>query len=424
MPSSMRRGKSSSAGHAVPETTADSREFGTTFDPFFVFSFVPDATEDDLPKGWPAEPVALHFLPSRGRVVSGPASRVHRDQACRSHPSFFVIEGTAPGRSIDLRDILTGNRFHVLEQSASRTFRPGDLTFVRVVTVGGASILLGASPWIIPPSWHVHIIDCRERLHPRKLWTRADLFEYDIEIRELYHHIVEALANPALPELRNTDGDPIEMTTLSYELGLGTAEAFDRLKPLATLHNEIHVDGETYDADGTLTGATLNWIKAGNRKNKSWDNTILGHLRLDGSRLVVEVNSAKRRDRIVREIAKRLGFGARLTETKVTDLDRALKARRATRHGAGAAEVVTTPEIERTPEIEALEADWSRKHWDAWIDTKVPALGNRTPRQAAKTARGRERLEALLSDYERSAERSRSAFVPDIAELRRILGLA
>jgi hypothetical protein len=85
---------------------------------------------------------------------------------------------------------------------------------------------------------------------------------------------------------------------------------------------------------------------------------------------------------------------------------------------------MTTPEIKRTPKIEALEADWSRKHWDAWIDTKVPALGNRTPRQAAKTLRGRERLEALLSDYERSAERSRSAFVPDIAELRRILGLA
>ncbi len=64
-----------------------------------------------------------------------------------------------------------------------------------------------------------------------------------------------------------------------------------------------------------------------------------------------------------------------------------------------------------------------RKHWDAWVDQKVPALGNRTPRQAAKTARGRERLEALLSDFERSAERSQSAFVPDIGELRKKLGL-
>ena len=65
-----------------------------------------------------------------------------------------------------------------------------------------------------------------------------------------------------------------------------------------------------------------------------------------------------------------------------------------------------------------------QKHWDAWIDTKVPALGNRTPRQVVKTAKGRERLEALLSDYARSAEQRSSVFQPDLADLRRRLGLA
>ena len=64
-----------------------------------------------------------------------------------------------------------------------------------------------------------------------------------------------------------------------------------------------------------------------------------------------------------------------------------------------------------------------QKHWDAWMDTKVPALGNRTPRQAAKTAQGRERLEALLSDFARSAEQRASVFQPDLGDLRRRLGL-
>ena len=32
---------------AVPDDIDNSREFGTTFDPFFAFSFVPDATETD-----------------------------------------------------------------------------------------------------------------------------------------------------------------------------------------------------------------------------------------------------------------------------------------------------------------------------------------------------------------------------------------
>lgn len=411
--------------HAVPEEVDDSREFGTTFDPFFVFSFVPDPAEGDLRDGWPREPVALHFL--RHEVEScSDFDREFIEQACESDPSFFVVESATPGRAIDLKDILTGRRFRVLEQSASRSLRPGDLTFTRVVTAGGASIMIGASPWIIPPSWHVPVIEFRERVRPRGLMTREDLFEYDIEIRRLYHQIVDALLHPRLPKLQNTDGDLIEMTTMTYELRIGTGEAFERLRPLATIGDEAHISDETYDGEGALTKAELSWIKQGNRKHKDWDNTILGRLELDGSRLVVEVNSARRRDRIAKEIAKRLGVRATLVETSVTDVEKELTRRAEGRGDAGGRAEVSepaVPEIERTPELEAFEAELSRRHWDAWVDTKVPALGNKTPHQAAKTARGRERLEALLTDFARSAERGTSAIHLDVGELRRKLGL-
>jgi len=105
------------AGAALPEAVDESREFGTTFDPFFVFSFVPDPTLGELPEGWPTEPVALHFL--HHEIESCPDSRREFiEQACRSHPSFFVIEATVPGRSIDLKDVLTGRRFPVQRQEA------------------------------------------------------------------------------------------------------------------------------------------------------------------------------------------------------------------------------------------------------------------------------------------------------------------
>jgi hypothetical protein len=46
-------------------------------------------------------------------------------------------------------------------------------------------------------------------------------------------------------------------------------------------------------------------------------------------------------------------------------------------------------------------------HWKAWCDKPIPMLGNQTPRQAAKTMIGKEKLEALLLQYERrDAERS------------------
>jgi hypothetical protein len=405
----------------VPEKIDDSREFGTTFDPFFVFAFVPDDSEDPLPEGWPTEPLAAHFL---HREVES-CSEFHREfieQACKSHPSFFVVKAVSPGQAVDLHDVLTGRSFRVLEQSASRTFRPGDLTFTRVVTAGGASIMIGASPWIIPPSWHVSIIEFRERVHPRKMMSREELFEYDIEIRSLYHHIVDALVHPKLPQLCNTDGDPLEMTTLTYELEVSVAEAFERLRPLGTLDGQTHVGEETVDSTGVMTGATLSWIKAGNRKHRDWDNTILGNLRLDGSRLIIDVNSVRRRDRIKREIAKRFGSAAELVDTKVTDVAQQIENRRASGRGSGLSES-SPPEVEPTPEVQALEAELIRRHWDAWVDETVPALGNRTPRQAAKTARGRERLEALLADFERSAEHTRSPGGPNVSELRRRLGL-
>lgn len=407
---------------AVPDNFADSREFGTTFDPFFVFSFVPDPAENDVPAGWPAEPLALHFL--HHEVESCPDfHREFIEQACQSPPSFFVVESTVPGRAIDLKDILTGRHLHVLEQSASRTLRAGDLTYTRVVTAGGASIMIGASPWVIPPAWHLRVLDLREQLRPRRLLTIDDLRDYDIEIREFHHHVIDAVQHPRLPSLQNTDGDPIEMTTMTYELGLPTAEAVERLRPIATLRGEAHIVGEAYDDAGVLTAAELTWIKAGNRQHKDWDNTTLGTLRLNAGRLVVEVNSARRRDRIAKEIAKRFGKSATLVETTVTDAMKELEARRAKSAGSRGTATAGSPLPERTPEIEALEAEMAQQHWDAWIDTKVPALGNRTPRQAARTPRGRERLTALLSDFERMAERGPSAARPDIEALRRTLGL-
>lgn len=403
----------------VPDIES-SKEFGTTFDPFFVFDFVPDATEDPLPDGWPTEPLALHFL--HHDVESAP--ELHREfilQACKSPASFFVVETVFAGRALDIKDILTGHRFHALEQSASRTLHVGDLLFTRVVTAGGGSIMIGACPWVIPASWHIPIIDMRERWRPKRLLTRHELIDYNLEIRQTYHEIVDRLLHPTPPVMQNTDGDLIELTTLTYELSVPAAEAVERLTPLATLRGDVHIADEVRDTAGTLSGATLTWVKAGNRKLKDGDNTTLGTLRLEGSRLLVEVNSARRRRRIEKEIAKRLGSAATLVDTTVTDLAEALEQRRETRSLAPP-HLSTPPDSPSPPELQALETELARKHWDAWLDTKVPALGNRTPRQAAKTASGRERLEALLADYSQKSVSGHNAFEPDIVTLKQKLG--
>jgi hypothetical protein len=202
---------------------------------------------------------------------------------------------------------------------------------------------------VIPPSWHLPVIEFRDRLSPRRLMTLADLSKSDIEIRRLYHQIADAIANPRLPTLQNTDGNPIELTKMTYDLGVTPADAFNRLLPLATLRGEAHVDDERYDAAGRIEAAVLTWLKAGNRKLKDWDNTTLGTLRLDGSRLVIEINSARRRERITKEISKRFGSRATLVETATTDIAKEVQERRA--RGDAAGPMTSSAEPERPPRL-------------------------------------------------------------------------
>ena len=65
------------------------------------------------------------------------------------------------------------------------------------------------------------------------------------------------------------------------------------------------------------------------------------------------------------------------------------------------------------------------QHWQDWFDIRIPALANKTPREAARTKEGRERLEALLLIYEQSADKRSKAdiFKPNVNYLKQELGL-
>ena len=78
---------------------------------------------------------------------------------------------------------------------------------------------------------------------------------------------------------------------------------------------------------------------------------------------------------------------------------------------------------ETPPELRAIEKDLARRHWEKWLETRVAALGNKTPRQAMRTAGGRERLEALLAQYERDAEWTQGPASADVDFIRSELGL-
>jgi hypothetical protein len=60
-----------------------------------------------------------------------------------------------------------------------------------------------------------------------------------------------------------------------------------------------------------------------------------------------------------------------------------------------------------------------RKHWEAWPDMELPALGGKTPRQAVKNKLSRQQVVALLEDAERNC-RSQNDALGDLENLQRV----
>ena len=58
----------------------------------------------------------------------------------------------------------------------------------------------------------------------------------------------------------------------------------------------------------------------------------------------------------------------------------------------------------------AIASEYYARHYRDWPDTPLPALGNRTPREASRgLAEWRPALVALLKDFESRSERQRRA---------------
>ena len=91
----------------------------------------------------------------------------------------------------------------------------------------------------------------------------------------------------------------------------------------------------------------------------------------------------------------------------------------------GEASGMSHEELMQIPEIRQQIAEMEESHWDEWLDSRLPALDDMTPREAAKDPVGREKLEGLLLNFEASEQRhpGANAFAPDFDKLRHKLGL-
>src|SRR5260370_1432417 len=138
------------------------------------------------------------------------------------------------GRGMAVEDVLTGEETEVIERTASRTARSGDILYAQIWQEPELAVLGCCAPLCIPPKKKVEVIELRKKLRKKiakqhRDLTKDDLLRYADTIRETYLDIRDVMHTP--PRFTNTDDQPLHFHTLTFRLG-SVAPAFQALPPL------------------------------------------------------------------------------------------------------------------------------------------------------------------------------------------------
>ena len=395
------------------------------FNPYLIFDWDPEAP----PRRRTGKPRAGLIL---GMYLEKNAHRLTElemqilIQAISQPVSFYEVVRCNAGHCAVFRDVLIGGETEVEEHSATRKMRPGDLVYGQIWKLPEVATIGRLGPRLIRPEQKPGVLVLRAKLR-RKIAKKnrdlnsEDLLRYREEIRTVYLDIRDEALRPKT--LTNTDGEPVVLHKLTFRVGSAQL-AFDALASLAwSMAKETLLEEAEWDADGSLVSVEFDWLGKGNKMHKDWDNTILGHLKISGRTLVVDVNSVNRAKRIQEEIEKRLGLhGTHLsTTTETIELDPTKQSKK--RQAAIPQPETGNPAL--TPEMQKEFAGYMQQQVEGWIHQNVPALGGRTPLEAVGDPDGKEMVEALLLGWERHFEgpTALGSFKPDLDAVRRLLNL-
>jgi hypothetical protein len=322
--------------------------------------------------------------------------------------SVWEVIGCEPGVAVTARDFLSAETRRIREVKGSRQLAVRDAVLARVVDYQGASYFCGMYPSLLPPMPAAHVVAQVRRRVRSKEQLAPDLLRDEGLGLAMIRHWAKAVrderAAAARPKkLVNTDGDDLLLTTDHFDFA--PADRADIWAKLGTLEG---VDADHSDAaDGHLTA-----FKQGNAIHSHWENTVIGHLALTDGRLEVETNSVKRADRLRAKIEA--ACGARLRHRARAHAD-PLSSAPSPRH--------SRPRAPPSPEEEEALRAFREQHYRHWLDEPVPALGGKTPRQAARSRLGLRQVDLLLRTMENNEQRMTDYAPFDFAPLRRELGL-
>lgn len=430
-----------------PEGTAQEQsDFARALD-YFLFDYrLPDDTR-----------VVERFATERGRMLS-PRQRAWLTDWLNGAPALLEIISVERGVGIHARDLLTSKIYDIRDKLGSESTTRWNIAFARLFRTDD-HYELGGSGLNVPPRYRGMLRAYVEGL--RGEYTRrypdAALQEFLRAHAHLINQFILDDVNSAmqqLPFMLTPEGDLTEHAFATYTV-LNHAAALARLRA-ASEFQEMEADALAargfawHETGESLTqlrahGAPFEWKMPVGDPNGM---RALGMVKLSLDELTLDVMSRRRlhagrallekhlgatiqfRDERIESFANalntlddedaefddddefededdfaddgefddKLDFADDDAEDDVDELDAELSSFEP-----------TVPDLSTPPkELQEMLAQYRANMNQAWIDQKVPALDNQTPRQAVQSFGGRLQVIRLLKDFEsREAENAR-----------------
>lgn len=364
----------------------------------------------------PPENLVDDVLNKRGHRLP-PLAKTYLQVMRDSAPGIYEIIAVAPGHGVTLRDLLIeGDPFDVIEVSGSRQLVQWDRLAARVVMHGGRRVFTGVLVPLRNEEGGALLNDLRKMLHGHAEQLGAgvggETFRAKVAsvLRELAPmigrmRIAQILASTRrpLPRLVNRDGDPYEFVEACYGLTAGKRKNIAaRLDAEPALRRSgarpakwDWVGAASDDLPATTTPGASFALDA--HVGGDAGKVVLASFTLAGARLTVSVNSRQRLERARALIEPLLAGLVSEPEIEMKSVEEAMAENSA----------APTPVRRTVPKrVEREITDrFLRDHYRKWLDDKLPILGGKTPREAARDFDGRENLVALLKELENNEAR-------------------
>jgi hypothetical protein len=346
------------------------------------------------------------YVDERGQQLDA-AERSWLDAQRAAWLSVWEVSAVQRGRTVTVRDLLSDEVRCVQEVSGSQTLVARDAVLARVVDHEDGAFFCGTHPRPLPPVEAAEVVRrARGRLR-RKGAVPTERLRNEPFGRYLIRRWEEAVdeldrRRSTPPEMRNTDGEPLLLTTDHFAIAPGArAEVEARL---ATL------DGvQPRDADENPPAYVF--LRPGSRPQGTWENTVIARASVRGDALRLEANSRERADALRRRIEAACGD---LVHHRMRDHSDPMSRAQATR----TRERAPAPP---PPGADQLVLDFKQRHYADWLDQSIPALGGLSPREAVRSPEGCAAVDLLLKDMENQEQRWSSEAAFDFSQVRRAL---